>query len=62
MPTPKLYMELNRVYNLGSTAKQAQIIWSQEADRETDIETIGEARISKEEGVLSTRKTRRISS
>lgn len=56
MPIPKSCMELSGVYSLGSTAKQAQIIWSQEGERETDMETAREARISKKEGVLNTRK------
>ena len=59
MPILKSCMELSRVYNLGSTAKQARIIWSQEGKRETDMETTREARIAKKEEVPNIRKSKR---
>lgn len=58
MPIPKSSMKLSKVCNLGSTARQAQIIYSQEREREreADIRTTREATISEKQGLLSTRE------
>lgn len=50
-------MELSTVYKLRSTARQAQTKWHQVGERETD--TIRQARRTKKEDVLSTRKKKR---